>query len=74
MPTHFEALESEVLRLSAAERTRLLDRVVESLDTDAFRDAAWDALAARRQIDFEQGTADAADLDSVLSRLRSELQ
>ena len=38
MSVPLEALESEVLRLSAADRTRLLDRVVASLDADGARE------------------------------------
>ena len=44
-----EALESEVLRLPTEERKRLLDRVVASLDANAARDAAWDAIAPTRE-------------------------
>lgn len=43
-----EALELEVLRLPVADRERLLDRVIASLDADKARDKAWDALAAKR--------------------------
>ncbi len=74
MSTSLEALESEVLRLPTIDRTRLLDRVVASLDADASRDAAWDALAARRDAEIEQGTAEAVSLDEVLSHLRAELE
>ena len=74
MSTSLEALESEVLRLPTADRTRLLDRVVASLDADAARDAAWDALAARRDAEIEQGTVEAVPLDEVLARLRAELE
>lgn len=44
-----ETLADEELNLSTADRARLLDRVVESLDADRRRDEAWDALAARRR-------------------------
>ena len=74
MPTSIEALESEVLRLSAADRKRLLDRVVQSLDADAARDAAWDALAAQRDAEIEMGKAEAVPLDEALVRLRAELR
>lgn len=74
MSTSFEALESEVLRLPTPDRTRLLDRVVASLDADAARDAEWDALAARRDAEIEQGTVEALPLDDVLARLRAELE
>ena len=50
MPTQMpvEALETEVLRLSTADRVRLLDGVMASLDEDKARDLAWDKLAAER--------------------------
>ncbi|HEV6968718.1 MULTISPECIES: addiction module protein [Roseateles] len=68
MDTHFETLEAEVLKLPPAQRTKLLDRVVASLDADAARDAAWDAVAAQREaesVEFEP-------LEKVLARLRDE--
>ena len=74
MSTSLQALESEVLRLPTADRTRLLDRVVASLDAGAARDAAWEALAARRDAEIEQGTVEAVPLDEVLARLRAELE
>ena len=74
MTKTIEALASEVLQLPTADRTRLLDRVVASLDADAERDAAWDDLAARRDAEIEEGTAEAVPLDDVLARLRAELQ
>ena len=73
MPLIREALESEVLRLAPADRARLLDRVIASLDSDAERDAAWDALAARRDAEIETGPATAVPHDEVLARLRAEL-
>ena len=45
-----------------------------SLDADAERDAAWDAIAAQRDAEIEDGTEQAAPLDDVLKRLRAELQ
>ena len=50
-----EALELEVLRLPAAERERLLDRVIASLDAGKARDKAWDNLAAKRDSEIELG-------------------
>ncbi len=75
MPIPFETLEVEVLRLPPAERVRLLDRVVESLDQDAARDEAWDALAARRDAETVEGAADAVvPLDEALERLRAGIR
>jgi hypothetical protein len=47
-----------------------LDRVVASLDADAARDAAWDQLAAQREVELADGTVQPAPLDEVLARLR----
>jgi hypothetical protein len=68
-----EALESQVLQLSTADRRRLLDRVVASLDVDAARDAAWDAVAAQRDADAHRDSSLLVPLDEVLARLRAEL-
>ena len=74
MSLSLEALESEVLRLPTSDRVRLLDRVVASLDVDAERDAAWDAVAARRDAEIEAGTATEISVDDVLARLEAELK
>jgi hypothetical protein len=74
MPLPLEALESEVLQLSAADRARLLDRVVASLDADEARDAAWDAVAAGRDAEIEAGLSAEIPVDAVLARLRAELR
>ncbi len=73
MPLTLEALESEVLRLSTADRTRLLDRVVASLDADAEKDAAWDAVAGQRDAELGGDPSNAASVDEVLAQLRAEL-
>jgi hypothetical protein len=73
MALPLEALESEVLRLPTADRKRLLDRVVASLDADADRDAAWDAVAAAREAKALQDPSLLEPLDEVLQRARAEL-
>ena len=69
-----EALEAQVLQLSKTDRVRLLDRVVASLDVDAAREAAWDALAARRDAEAERDSSLLIPLDDVLAQLRAEVQ
>lgn len=69
-----EILEAELLNLSTADRIRVLDRVVASLDADAARDAAWDAVAAQRDADANADPSLLLDLDDVLSKLRAEVQ
>ena len=73
MSLPLEALESEVLRLPTADRVKLLDRVVASLDADSARDAAWDAVAGRRDAEIEFELAIEVPVDDVLARLRTEL-
>jgi hypothetical protein len=41
MTRPLEALAEEVLQLAPEARAKLLDRVIESLDADRARDAAW---------------------------------
>jgi Putative addiction module component len=69
-----EVLEAELLQLPKADRIRVLDRVVASLDVDAARDAAWDALAARREAEAERDPSLLLALDDVLAGLRAEVQ
>jgi hypothetical protein len=71
MPLPVETLAPEILGLPSAVRSALLDRVVASLDADAARDAAWDHLAAQREVELADGTVQPAPLDEVLARLRS---
>lgn len=69
-----EALAEELLQLPAETRSRLLDRVVASLDADRARDEAWDALAAKRDAEIESGATTPVSGADVLARLRAELR
>ena len=69
-----EVLEAELLQLPKADRIRVLDRIVTSLDTDAVRDAAWDTVAAQRDAEARRDPSVLQPLDEVLSRLRAEVQ
>ncbi len=69
-----EILEAELLQLTTADRIRVLDRVVASLDADATRDAAWDAVAESRDAEAERDPSVLLQLDDVLARLRTEIQ
>ncbi|HMO47024.1 MAG TPA: addiction module protein [Rubrivivax sp.] len=69
-----EVLEAELLQLPKADRIRLLDRVVASLDADAARDAAWDAIAARREAEAEQDPSVLLELDDATAKLRAEVK
>lgn len=69
-----EVLAEEVLQLPAEARSKLLDRVVASLDTDRKRDEAWDALAARRDAEIESEQDTVVSGPEVLARLRADLK
>ena len=74
MSRPLEALAAEVLQLPTETRSKLLDRVVASLDADRARDRAWDDLAARRDAQIESGKASAVSGPDALARLRAELE
>lgn len=71
MPTALETLQAEVLRLPPADRAKLLDRLIASLDVDAAAEAAWDALADQREQELSSGAASAVPLDVAIARLEA---
>jgi hypothetical protein len=70
MPS-LEALQAEVLRLSPADRARLLDRLVASLDVDASVEAAWDELAEQREREMASGIVQSVPLEVAVARLEA---
>lgn len=74
MTMPIEALEAEVLGLPSAERSRLLDRLIASLDTDPTVEDAWMREAKRRDEEIESGTVQAIPGDLALARLRAGLK
>ncbi len=74
MPRTLEALQAEVMRLSSADRARLLDRLVASLDVDAEAEAAWDELADEREAELRSGGATAVPLDVAVARLEARFK
>jgi putative addiction module component (TIGR02574 family) len=71
VPTSVEALEAEVLRLSPADRARLLARLIASLDADAEIEAAWDAIADAREADLDSGKVECVPLEEAVARLEA---
>lgn len=71
MTMSLEAVQAEVMRLSPTDRSRLLDRLIASLDADAAVEAAWDAVAARREAELESGVAEPIPFDEAIARLES---
>ena len=73
MTIELETLQTEVLRLSPADRARLLDRLIESLDGERTLDELWDQEAARRDAEIEDGSSIPVDGKEVVARLRAEI-
>jgi hypothetical protein len=67
-----EVLEAHALKLSQVDRARLLDRLILSLDEDDARDAAWDAVAAKRDAEIESGQVAEVDGPEAIATLRAK--
>ena len=74
MPVTIEALEAEVLNLPTADRSRLLDRLIASLETDTAVEEAWKLEARRRDDEIESGAVQAVPGEVALARLRAGLR
>lgn len=69
-----EQLEAEVLNLPAADRSRLAERLLKSLEEDDEIMAAWVEEAERRADAFARGEIEAADFEDVMARARAGLK
>ena len=68
-----EVLAQQVLQLSAPDRARLLDQVINSLDADRERDARWNALAAQRDAEAEADPSVLVSGPEAIARIRASL-
>ena len=68
-----DVLAQQVLQLPAAERARLLDQVISSLDADRERDARWNALAARRDAEADTDPSVLVSGPEAVARIRASL-
>ena len=71
MSNSLEALQAAVLRLSPADRARLLDRLIASLDVDSDAEVAWSDLADKREQELETGVVRSVPLDIAIARLEA---
>jgi putative addiction module component (TIGR02574 family) len=69
-----EVLETEVLNLPADERSRLLGRLLASLDPDPEWSEAWAKEVDRREAAIAAGTAAWVPGDEAVARLRASLK
>jgi Putative addiction module component len=73
MSTDLERLEAEVLKLAPAERSRLLERLIASLEADPEVEAAWEREADRREAELETGGATEVAGSEAMARLQARL-
>ena len=71
MPLPVDVLASQVLQLPTAERTKLLNQVIGSLEADVQRDALWNALAAQRDAEADADASALVPVAEALARLRA---
>ena len=70
---NLEVLEAEVLQLAPAERSRLLERLIASLDSDPEVEEAWKLEADQREAELESGSIAAIPGTDAIARLRARL-
>jgi len=69
-----EQVEAEVLRLPRAERARLAELLISSLDEDSEIERAWEDEAERRYQRYLAGNEEAIPAAQVLAEIRAELE
>jgi hypothetical protein len=72
METTLDALQAEVMKLSAADRSRLLDALLDRVDQDEEVEKEWEKVADRRDAELDSGAVVAVDGPAVLERLKAK--
>lgn len=68
-----EDIEAAALQLSPAQRAKLVERLLVSLDEDDEILATWGAEAERRGDAFDRGEMEAIDFDEVIAQACARL-
>ena len=66
-----DQIEQDLLKLPAADRARLAERLIASLDEDAEIEAAWLSEVHRRDDELRSGAAEAIPLEDALNTIRT---
>jgi putative addiction module component (TIGR02574 family) len=66
-----DQIEHELMKLPAADRARLAERLVASLDEDAEVEAAWVAEVRRRDEELQSGAVAAIPVEDALTTIRT---
>ena len=74
MPLTVEVLEAEALSLSIADRSRLVEKLIISIDTEPGVESAWAEEVERRYAEIESGAVSLLPGVETLARLKAEFQ
>lgn len=74
MPLTVEAIEAEALTLPAADRARLVERLLSSLEVDPAVEDVWAAEVERRNAEIESGSVTPVPGPETLARLKAEFR
>lgn len=74
MAIQFEVLEAEALKLGTAERARLVEHLIASLDEDSEIEEAWAAEVERRIEAVETGSVHLIPAVDVIAQARATLK
>jgi putative addiction module component (TIGR02574 family) len=69
-----EMLEAAALQLTPADRARLVDRLIATLDADPEVEEAWAVEVERRQAEIENGTVSLFTGPETLAKLKAEFE
>ena len=69
MSMSLELLENELLNLPVEDRSKLIDRLVASIETDLEIQNAWTIEAARRSSEIRNGTVQTVSGDAAIAVL-----
>lgn len=72
MAATLESLQAQVLSLSKADRSRLLERLIASLDVDVAAEEEWELLADARDAELDSGATAPVALEDAMARLRAK--
>ena len=74
MASSIEVLEAEALQLPAADRARLVERLIASLDIDPAIEEAWAAEVERRNAEIESGAVSLIPGPEALAELKAQFR
>jgi putative addiction module component (TIGR02574 family) len=74
MASSIEVLEAEALQLPAADRARLVERLIASLDIDPAIEEAWATEVERRNAEIESGAVSLIPGPEALAELKAQFR